>query len=817
MAIEYDEILLKIGSSLDTSKIDDSIRKLGEIKSAFPMDGIKETASDMKAFADAVNSIKSETVRAIASLKGNLSKAVKELQMKDKMINIPVKPKIEVAKKEVDNAIKLPFEKAKPDIKMLDFAKQRADEEAKSLAEVNKQLAEQESYWKNIGDLSNKAVESSHSQRASSLKGQITKGRTEDLEGTYTSSASAWEATSDAVDKTVRNLEYYKNLVNEIHQAEATKQYKAEMDAVAEEWNEIGNAIDGDISKTFEYQGAWYGVKETLKEVGNTILNAISNPDATYEQRVALEMAKLEAEETAESVKRIGTEAKKSLSPIQKLANKFKNFLQYRAMRAVWSAFTQGAKEGVKNLEGWDRTIGHTGFAESMDRARTSLTMLKNSLAVIVAPGLEWLIGILREVASWAVLCANAISRFMAILGGKSTYRAVKSIDSIASSESKAGGSAKKATAEFKKQLMAFDEINNITEQNTGGGGGGGGASVGGGISDMFENLDVGKMNALEQWVDKFARKWGSVYEENTRAYMDAEAKWQAIKDGWYNTYEETTRSYMDAEKKWENITSGFVTFSKSLWDGLKSFFGAIWKSISDTAKNDWQKMKTDWENIWKLMKSVCEPVVQGLKDGMSSFVLHVKAGMEKVKAYIEFGATTASLMWDVLSGKKNLAEFKAGMEEAKNVLEGKVKKATDDLRNALENTFNRKWYVKTVWDEIINRTVHVNEVYTAIGSKGMRTVEKYAEGGVVPQGQLFIAREAGAELVGQVGGHTAVMNNQDIVGAVSQGVASAVASVMGNGTNVSVTLEGDAKGLFKVVQREGRAYSARTGQPALA
>lgn len=548
--------------------------------------------------------------------------------------------------------------------------------------------------------------------------------------------------------------------------------------------------------------------------LNDTSMGSGSAPSTTAS---AMQAIKKEAKEASKATKEIKKNIEEADSPLDKLRSKFKSFLQYRAMRAVWTAFVNGAKEGIKNLEDWDRAIGHTGFAESMDRARASLTMLKNSLAVIVAPGLEWLIGILREVASWAVLCANAISRFMAILGGKSTYRAVKSIDSIASSESKAGGSAKKATAEFKKQLMAFDEINNITAQNDNGSGGGGGASVGGGISDMFENLDVGKMSALEQWVDKFARKWGSVYEENTRSYMDAEAKWQAIKDGWYKTYEDTTRSYMDAEQKWENITSGFINFAKNLWNGLKSFVGAIWKSISDTAKNDWQRMKTEWENTWKLMKSVCEPVVQGLKDGMNTFVLHVKAGIEKIKAYIEYGVTTASLMWDVLSGKKNLAEFKAGMEEAKNVLEGKVKKATDDLKNALENTFNRKWYVKTVWDEIINRTVHVNEIYTAIGSKGMRTVEKYAEGGIVPQGQLFIAREAGAELVGSVGGHTAVMNNQDIVSAVSQGVASAVASVMGGGSNVTVTLEGDAKGLFKVVQKEGRAYSARTGQPALA
>lgn len=40
--------------------------------------------------------------------------------------------------------------------------------------------------------------------------------------------------------------------------------------------------------------------------------------------------------------------------------------------------------------------------------------------------------------------------------------------------------------------------------------------------------------------------------------------------------------------------------------------------------------------------------------------------------------------------------------------------------------------------------------------------------------GQLFIAREAGPELVGTLGGHTAVMNNDQIVASVSNGVAMA-------------------------------------------
>ena len=55
------------------------------------------------------------------------------------------------------------------------------------------------------------------------------------------------------------------------------------------------------------------------------------------------------------------------------------------------------------------------------------------------------------------------------------------------------------------------------------------------------------------------------------------------------------------------------------------------------------------------------------------------------------------------------------------------------------------------------------------------------ASGGFVDSGQLFISRERGPEMVGTIGNQTAVANNDQIVAAVSAGVANAVSSVMGN------------------------------------
>lgn len=93
------------------------------------------------------------------------------------------------------------------------------------------------------------------------------------------------------------------------------------------------------------------------------------------------------------------------------------------------------------------------------------------------------------------------------------------------------------------------------------------------------------------------------------------------------------------------------------------------------------------------------------------------------------------------------------------------------------------------------------------------------ANGGSFTTGQMFIAREAGPELVGRIGSGTSVMNNDQIVASVSAGVAkgayeafvSAMRDTGGNGTQV--VLEGDAAKMFRVVQRQAVQYMNSTGQ----
>lgn len=69
----------------------------------------------------------------------------------------------------------------------------------------------------------------------------------------------------------------------------------------------------------------------------------------------------------------------------------------------------------------------------------------------------------------------------------------------------------------------------------------------------------------------------------------------------------------------------------------------------------------------------------------------------------------------------------------------------------------------------IINNIPGVN-----ITKVELLSIPRLAEGGFPEQGQMFIAREAGAEMVGSIGRRTAVANNDQIVGGIASGVASA-------------------------------------------
>lgn len=80
-----------------------------------------------------------------------------------------------------------------------------------------------------------------------------------------------------------------------------------------------------------------------------------------------------------------------------------------------------------------------------------------------------------------------------------------------------------------------------------------------------------------------------------------------------------------------------------------------------------------------------------------------------------------------------------------------------------------------------------------AVGTM-LATIPKMANGGIPDRGQLFIANEAGPELVGNIGGRTSVANNAMITSAIEEAAYRGFSRANGNGGgNMTLTIQGDA------------------------
>jgi len=88
-------------------------------------------------------------------------------------------------------------------------------------------------------------------------------------------------------------------------------------------------------------------------------------------------------------------------------------------------------------------------------------------------------------------------------------------------------------------------------------------------------------------------------------------------------------------------------------------------------------------------------------------------------------------------------------------------------------------------------------------------SVPGLATGGFPSMGQMFIAREAGPELVGTIGSRNAVVNNDQIVESVSAGVYKAVREAMNggqaNGQKAVITLDKRVLGEFTIGYINGK------------
>ena len=117
--------------------------------------------------------------------------------------------------------------------------------------------------------------------------------------------------------------------------------------------------------------------------------------------------------------------------------------------------------------------------------------------------------------------------------------------------------------------------------------------------------------------------------------------------------------------------------------------------------------------------------------------------------------------------------------------LDTNVVKAETDVTRSISNMQSvLGGKLDEVEDACRNIRINITKVYGG---------EEFASGGFPTTGQMFIAREAGAELVGNIGGRTAVANNDQITEGIAQAVYSAMMSANQGGgeQNINVFLDG--------------------------
>lgn len=154
-----------------------------------------------------------------------------------------------------------------------------------------------------------------------------------------------------------------------------------------------------------------------------------------------------EVKKTASSISVLGNEIKKS--KVSTFLNSLGRIATYRLVRTAISSITNGLKEGIGNVYQYSKAIKGQ-FADSLDRATSSLNYMKNALGAMVAPIINMVVPWLEKATDKLVDFFNVLNEAFAYMGGQSTWtKAIKTTKAYAD-----------ANKELKASLLGIDELN---------------------------------------------------------------------------------------------------------------------------------------------------------------------------------------------------------------------------------------------------------------------------------------------------------------------------------------------------------------------
>ena len=229
-----------------------------------------------------------------------------------------------------------------------------------------------------------------------------------------------------------------------------------------------------------------------------------------------------------------------------------------------------------------------------------------------------------------------------------------------------------------------------------------------------------------------------------------------------------------------------------------------------------WPEIEKAWDAITSWWENTADPWLRGVSQAIADFFSGAVDGISTAIGNLQTWWNETAIPW-----------FSSCWDAVKTAWSGFITWVDTNITTPLANLFTgavngiidaMNWVIGKL--NGINITIPavslpvVGEVWgeTTVGIHDIPTIPRigeYAEGGLPPTGQLFIAREAGPELVGQMGNRSAVANNDQIVEGIAMGVSKAVAEQ-------NALLREQNAYLSKIAAQEGRVVfspSAEAGR----
>lgn len=248
---------------------------------------------------------------------------------------------------------------------------------------------------------------------------------------------------------------------------------------------------------------------------------------------------------------------------------------------------------------------------------------------------------------------------------------------------------------------------------------------------------------------------------------------------------------FKEENKTTQTVNVG-VGLKKDGWTTVKGWIGSI-PGVSQAvslAKSGWSSVKGWVGNIPKLSQKI------GL----------AKSGWSTVKKWIGSIPKISQSVGLAKSGWSSVSKWVGSMPTLKAKI-GLVKSGWTSIKSWLGNlNFNIGFKlpkIKVKWGE---------KTYAGFTIKYPNGFETYAKGGFPDMGEMFIAREAGPEMVGRIGNRTTVANNDQIVEGISEGVYAAVVAAMKaseNGGSQAVNVYLDGRQIYSSMEQHRKERGA--------